>query len=601
MPENKIEIFVISSLLELIKSIKESLSFLNILYEESEVKGYDGQYLEFDSIFKEVNLPSQYQLLNLTFKDLFESGNYGNLAKNQGFNKLIKEICSSIINKNLVKGYKIDNITNLLQQKCGTFCSNHDILGYKIAENLHKCKEIIELNNTNSNHNYNGSKGEYITSQIISIETCNDMLKNLIQLLTSTNNLTPKAIKFLLNVCDNIDKNNLAQQYLDSGSNSTDYRKIYFDERMKLYDLIFEILIKFDEFKANDKLRSVVYSLIFKSNNDKIFQFTLYDWFINNGKSNDLLQLNNCILLEYLTRDDNEKSLDKRDLLWKYFIKLNKFIEASKVLFDLGIDDSLKISLGKRLEYLTRANGLSKTKNINTNVSELNNDIELYLSVANLQFEILNLLVNDTRPILEALKDEMVSKLADTKILSCDQLFNEFSEPLSYNEISLSIFQLTNFKDSVVILDNWTKFLDNFREFGNLLVLEKNFVKIGNKLNNNKYLFPVDQLIVLLIIFVNENFKDDCDIAEFITKVFINCGISFEKLYYQFKDLVVRSDNKKVVDVIKKSIQILIQKWYLKDLSLRDFIDNNDKNLKELIDKKEFDIKEDPIKEFLEN
>ncbi|OBA29043.1 nucleoporin-domain-containing protein [Hanseniaspora valbyensis NRRL Y-1626] len=136
MPENKIEIFVISSLLELIKSIKESLSFLNILYEESEVKGYDGQYLEFDSIFKEVNLPSQYQLLNLTFKDLFESGNYGNLAKNQGFNKLIKEICSSIINKNLVKGYKIDNITNLLQQKCGTFCSNHDILGYKIAENL---------------------------------------------------------------------------------------------------------------------------------------------------------------------------------------------------------------------------------------------------------------------------------------------------------------------------------------------------------------------------------------------------------------------------------------------------------------------------------
>ena len=647
MPENKIEIFVISSLLELIKSIKESLSFLNILYEESEVKGYDGQYLEFDSIFKEVTLPSQYQLLNLTFKDLFESGNYGNLAKNQGFNKLIKEICSSIINKNLVKGYKIDNITNLLQQKCGTFCSNHDILGYKIAENLHKCKEIIELNNTNSNNNYSGdehldyqlnnclilinklyelnitelssnsrnlrndrfedvfnkdgSKGEYITSQIISIETCNDMLKNLIQLLTSTNNLTPKAIKFLLNVCDNIDKNNLAQQYLDSGSNSTDYRKIYFDERMKLYDLIFEILIKFDEFKANDKLRGVVYSLIFKSNNDKIFQFTLYDWFINNGKSNDLLQLNNSILLEYLTRDDNEKSLDKRDLLWKYFIKLNKFIEASKVLFDLGIDDSLKISLGKRLEYLTRANGLSKTKNINTNVSELNNDIELYLSVANLQFEILNLLINDTRPIPEALKDEMVSKLADTKILSCDQLFNEFSEPLSYNEISLSIFQLTNFKDSVVILDNWIKFLDNFKEFGNLLVLEKNFVKIGNKLNNNKYLFPVDQLIVLLITFINENFKDDCDIAEFITKVFINCGISFEKLYYQFKDLVVRSDNKEVVDIIKKSIQILIQKWYLKDLSLRDFIDNNDKNLKELIDKKEFDIKEDPIKEFLEN
>lgn len=646
IPENRIEIFVISSLLELIKSIKESLSFLNILYEESEVKGYDGYYLQFDSILREVSVPSQFQLLNLTFKDLFESGNYGNLVKNQGFNKLMKEICSSIINKNLVKGYKIDNITNLLQQKCGTFCSNHDILGYKIAENLHKCKEIIELNNKNSNNNYSGdepldyqlnnclilinrlyelnitelssnsrnlrndrfedifNKGdsrEYITSQIISIETCNDMLKDLIHLLTSTNNLTPKAIKFLLSVCDHIDKNNLAQQFLDSGSNFTDYRKIYFDERMKLYDLIFEILIKFDESKAGEKLKSLVYSLIFKSNNDKIFQFTLYDWFINNGKSNDLLQLSNSSLLEYLTKDDTDKSLDKRDLLWKYYIKLNKFIEAAAVLFELGIEVGLKITLSKRLEYLTRANGLSKTKNINTNVSELNNEIELYLNVANLQFEILNLLAHDARPIPIALKDEMITKLADTKILTCDQLYNEFSEPLSYNEISLLIFQLTNFKDSEVIMENWSKYLDSFKEFGNVIILGKNFVNIGNKLNNNKYLFPVDKLIVLLITFVNENFKNDCDIGEFITNIFTNCGISFEKLYYHFKDLIVKNSSQEVVTVLQKSIQILIQRWYLKDLSLRDFIDSSDKNLKELLDKKDFDIKNNPIKEFLEN
>ncbi|XBW37827.1 hypothetical protein QEN19_003402 [Hanseniaspora menglaensis] len=647
VPENRIEIFIISSLLELIKSIKESLSFLNILYEESEIKGYDGHYLEFDSILKEVPVTSQYQLLGLTFKDLFESGNYGNLVKNQGFNKLIKEICSSIINKNLIKGYKIDNITNLLQQKCGTFCSNHDILGYKIAENLHKCKEIIELNNKNSHNKYsgdehldyqltnclilinklyelnitelssnnrnlrndrfedvfnNGGSKEFITSQIISIETCNDMLKDLITLLTSTNNLTPKAIKFLLNVCENIDKNNLAQQFIDSGSNPTDYRKIYYDERMKLYDLIFEILIKFDEFKASDKLRGLVYTLIFKANNDKIFQFTLYDWFINNNKSNDLLQLNNPSLLEYLTKEDNERSLDKRDLLWKYYIKINKFIEAAKVLFDLGIDHNLDLSLSKRLEYLTRANGLSKTKNINMNVSELNSNIELYLSVANIQFEILNMLANDTRNIPKELKNDMLTKLADTQILSCDQLFNEFSEPLSYNEISLLIFQLTNFKENDVIIDNWVKFFDNFKEFGNLLTLEKNFVKLGVKLNNNKCLFPVDKLAVLLIKFVNENFNnEEYEASEYIINLFIKCGISYEKLYYQFKVLMEQSDSQDIVNVLKKSIQILIQKWYYKDLSLRDFVDNSEKNLKTLVDKKEFDIKNDPIKEFLEN
>lgn len=81
LPESRSEIFVISSLLELIISIKESLSFLNILYEECEVKGTEGSYLEFDSIFNEIDYNSQCELLSMSFRDLFASGNYGDLKK----------------------------------------------------------------------------------------------------------------------------------------------------------------------------------------------------------------------------------------------------------------------------------------------------------------------------------------------------------------------------------------------------------------------------------------------------------------------------------------------------------------------------------------
>ena len=75
--------------------------------------------------------------------------------------------------------------------------------------------------------------------------------------------------------------------------------------------------------------------------------------------------------------------------------------------------------------------------------------------------------------------------------------------------------------------------------------------------------------------------------------------ISYEKLYYHFKDLINNSVDNEVVQVLNKSMQDLIKTWYLRDLSLREFIDTNDKNLTELIENKTFDIKNDPIKEFL--
>lgn len=651
LPESRSEVFVISSLLELITSVKESLSFLNILYEECEVKGVEGSYLEFDSIFKDIDFKSQSDLLNMSFRDLFASGNYGDLKKNEKYNKLIKEICSGIINNNLIKGYKIDTITDLLQRKCGTFCSNHDILGYKIKEHIHKCSEIIDINNKNSNNNYagdehldfqlnnclvlinklyelniselsrnnrnlrndrfqdilsTGGSSEFITSQRIMIGKCNDYLNDLLSLLSSHNNLIPKAINFLLNVCDNIDKNNLAQQYLDSGANSTDYRKVYYEERMKLYDLVFKILIKFNEDSAIDKIKDSVYVMIFKNNKDKIFQFTLYDWLIENGKSSELLQLDNSILLEYLTKDDTKNtSLEKKDLLWKYYIKLNKFIEAARVLFGLGIDETLGLNINKRLEYLTRANGLSKTKSISTDVTELISEIELYLKVANIQYEILTMLKDDSRPIEKELKASMIHELSETKILTCDHLFNEFAEPLNYKEICLLIFNLTNFKNVDVILDTWEKFFGEFTEFGSLKILQMNFIKLGNRLNDNKHLFLIDKLVVMLIKYCNKKFKKELeqiskyDGEEFFSTTLLKCGISYEKLYYHFKDLIINSNDNEVVNVLKKSMQNLIKTWYLKDLTLREYIDTSDKELTSLIENPTFDIKHDPIKEFL--
>ena len=48
---NQAENIAISALIRLTSSIKEALSFLNVLYEESEIDGFDQQYLAFKNIF----------------------------------------------------------------------------------------------------------------------------------------------------------------------------------------------------------------------------------------------------------------------------------------------------------------------------------------------------------------------------------------------------------------------------------------------------------------------------------------------------------------------------------------------------------------------
>ena len=97
-----------NAVIKLLQSIKESLSFLNVLFEESEVDGYEGQYLAFVDIMKYLNFDIQYDLSKLKFKDIFNP--------NEQTKNLIREILSSIINRSITKGGSIEYIATALQE-----------------------------------------------------------------------------------------------------------------------------------------------------------------------------------------------------------------------------------------------------------------------------------------------------------------------------------------------------------------------------------------------------------------------------------------------------------------------------------------------------
>ena len=93
---NQAENIATNSIIKLAESIKEALSFLNVLYEESEVDGFEGQYLAFNDIIKFLKPEAILKLTKLTFRDLFAPG--------ESTKSLIKDIVLSIINRNISRG-----------------------------------------------------------------------------------------------------------------------------------------------------------------------------------------------------------------------------------------------------------------------------------------------------------------------------------------------------------------------------------------------------------------------------------------------------------------------------------------------------------------
>ena len=102
------------------------------------------------------------------------------------------------------------------------------------------------------------------------------------------------------------------------------------------------------------EIRDTTYDTCFASN-DKNFQYTFYDWFIQQGVSERLLDINTPFILPYL-EEKSENNLALSDLLWLYHAKRENYFDAAKILYALSISQ-FNLELNQRIEYLSRANG----------------------------------------------------------------------------------------------------------------------------------------------------------------------------------------------------------------------------------------------------
>lgn len=173
--------------------------------------------------------------------------------------------------------------------------------------------------------------------------------------------------------------------------------------------MIFKVIIAVDNLAAHDpgvidgqftvvaRRKGEAYGVIVDST-DEVFLTNLYDWYLEQGWSDRLLQTESPFVVTYLQRKSAD-DISHADLLWRYFAQYERFFDAAKVQFQLA-QSAFAIPLSRRIEYLgrARANASTFTPDVGRQSRQrLLHEISNLIDVANIQDDILQRLKEDTR------------------------------------------------------------------------------------------------------------------------------------------------------------------------------------------------------------
>lgn len=519
------------ALIALISSMKEGITFLILLIDESS-KTTNG----LESFTCLLPNDALEMLEAITFKSFFST--------NQG-KELAQQLITSMVNLSLSNGGTIDSISSVLQNRCASYCSSDDVV-------IQKAFEVLKNAESLSGSALTQALNESLILFHKGIGTIrSEVLRKIVDELVKYK-FYPGAAELVLSVARDRDHGNLALEYYKDGRREDDSRKEYFEARFNIYELVFALLDAVDlkaqgievtpegQLPIEAQLRDETYHVCYTSS-DEIFHYCFYDWLMLNDDSSRLLQIDTPFILPYLEMKA-KTDLTVANTLWLYHQKHENFSAAAEVLFVLA-QSKFPLTLGDRIELLTRAITYCNCPcppNLQPAVAKLGSTIQEYLDVANIQDEILRTVRLDD--VFDSEKRGSIIEQLDNSLLTISDLFNNYAEPLNYYEIMLHIFQTTDYRGADEIHHCWDslisslaeKSLDSPQPFTQVSQLVQ---KLGKELQLSEFVFPVAHLISLL---------ESCNIEYslgapngWIVDTFVKCGLSFEALLSIFEGLLI--------------------------------------------------------------
>ncbi|KAJ5540518.1 hypothetical protein N7494_005594 [Penicillium frequentans] len=510
------------SLVELVSHTIEGISFVLVLFDE-----------RMDEIVATLPEESKQKFLKLTYEELFSTTNG---------NEVAKELVKSIVNRNIAKGSNVETVADALRRRCGSFCSAEDVVIFKAQELLKRATEAganSELGRNLLNESLNLFRQ---VADNLPMDYLVSAVENYI-----ANQFFAGAIQLALNVAARCDTANLAISWIMDGRPEQDPRKTVYLHRKQCYDLVFNVILAVDTLAEADpgfvdgqmtqiaKRQNEAYTVISDSN-DEVFLTSLYDWYLEQGWSDRLLQTQSPFVVTYLDRKSTD-DIAHADLLWRYYAQSQRFFEAAKVQFQLA-QSAFTLPLSRRIEYLgrARANASTFTPDVGRQSRQrLLQEISNLIDVANIQDDLLQRLKDDDR-IAPERKNEVLQDV-DGPVMDISTLFNQYADSASYYDICLQIFYLADYRNAADIKATWQHLVQDLHavtvERGSPQPYEAVAEKVrslGSRLRMSETVFPVRELVPLLERYSLEH-QRQVGPEHWIVDLFLDLGVAHESIY----------------------------------------------------------------------
>lgn len=435
-----------TSLLKLIDSISEGISFVITLFEE--------QVEEIVALLSDDN---KNKAKSLTFETLFVSSSGRELAK---------DLTKAIVNRSIANGSNVDSVAERLRRKCGSFCSADDVTIFKAQELVKRASEAgaqsekarIALNDSQRLFTKVASNlsDEYL---MWTVQQYMDM------------EFFAGACQLCLVVAAERDRANRAVSWMRDGRPANDSRHAAFAARESCYQLVFDTLKYLDDtaarapnmatdFPVQAKRLREAYDVV-NTSEDRVFLTCLYDEYIAQNNPLRLLEIDNQFVVEYLRQRSNDNR-DHADLLWRYYAHNDLFLDAAAVQLDIA-RSHFSLTLEQRIEYLSRARAHASTRqnvllDARKNKQKLMREISDLLEIASVQDEILERIKGESR-IAPERRQDLIADL-NQSILPVGELFHNFADAAGYHDFCIMLYQVADHRNPADIQASWRSLID---------------------------------------------------------------------------------------------------------------------------------------------
>ncbi|KAH8120271.1 nucleoporin [Phellopilus nigrolimitatus] len=512
----------------------------------------------FGDLVAQCDKETQTIISTLTFEELITSENGLHVSR---------ALVNVIINSQIGQQISVDTVSEILQQRCGSFCSADDVMLYKARENVRKAVDVRDPTEKQA------ILGESLrlfarAARVIDFEKLREICGDYQHL-----NYAKGAIELPLQCAVVVDDDNIGLSYWATGCTAGDQRAVLLVKRKQCYDLILHSLSVFDEQCTKnttrqdfEDVRNHSYDLAFQSE-DPIFHSYLYEWMVQQGMTDALLEIRPPFLESHLLREP--ASVDKYQLLWQLYVKNGQYLRAAEVLAALAQSRDFELPLEARLEFLTLSVSNAKSHPVSVNgkhetaiafLSELEDQLE----VAQVQMELLHVLfprANEPGEVGEKIQ------LLQLRLFNITELYQFYAEPFDLPSIKLLILHVSEHHDEAIVKPIWNAIFDEATSEGTSDQqadrISTAVINHGRRFYPSDNAFPIRYVASLLVGFVLSN--KGVRPHGWAPRALKECGVPYPETWDIFHEMyesqVPPFNDQENIQMISSDIAVLLKDW----------------------------------------